>query len=149
MRTRQLVVFSAALALLLAGCSPVGAPASSAPTPTPVSEVVFKSPEDAINAYFDGLKQNDVQKILRACAVNEMSEKFDFAGYVDRLGGALQPSIAQAPTDYPLYIEANKLQLSSQILNRVKMFAYSLLSARSWMKAACSLKWMPRVSTTL
>jgi hypothetical protein len=134
MSIKQLAVFSMVLTLLVTGCSGAGTPASAAtaattPTSVPASDPVFKTPEEAITYYFEGLQQSDVQKILAACAINEMSEKYKFAGYVDRLGGVIQPSFAQAPTDYPLYVEANKLQLSAQILNRVKMFAYGLLSA--------------------
>ncbi len=129
MQLQRIVIFIMVLTLLMVGCSPAGAPASSAtaPTPTPVSEMVFKTPEDAITYYFDGLKQTDVKKILQACAIDEMSEKFDFAQYTDWLK-AFPPVNSQAPAEYPLYAEANKLQLSAQILNRVKMFMYGLLS---------------------
>jgi hypothetical protein len=43
----------------------------------------------------------------------------------------LEPSLSLSPTDYPLYVEANKLQLSSQVMNRVKLFTYSLLSSEA------------------
>jgi hypothetical protein len=119
------------LALIAAGCSGTGAPvaASTTPTPNQASDVVFKTPEEAITYYFEGMAQNDIHKILQACAINEMGEKFKFDLYIERLGGILQPTLSLSPTDDPFYAEINKTQLSSQILNRVKIFAYSLLSS--------------------
>jgi len=90
--------------------------------------VVFKTPEDAINYYFEGLAQADSNKILRACAINEMSEKFRFDLYTERLA-VFMPLQSLSPTNYPLFIETNKTQLSAQILSRVKIFSYSLLSS--------------------
>jgi hypothetical protein len=75
------------------------------------------------------MAQGDIHKILRACAVEEMSEKFNFDLYSEMLGGMLLPTLSLSPSDYPLYIETNKLQLSSQISNQVKIFTYSLLSS--------------------
>jgi PBP1b-binding outer membrane lipoprotein LpoB len=113
MQTKRILILMVCLALLTAGCS------GSAP--------VFKTPEDAITHYFQGLAQSDFNKISQACAINEMSEKFKFDLYTERLG-YLIPFQAQAPAEYPLYVEINKTQLSSQIFSRVRIFAYSLLS---------------------
>jgi hypothetical protein len=113
MQTKRILLLIVLVAVLTASCS------QSAP--------VFKTPEDAITHYFAGVAQSDVQKIKQACAIDEMSEKFKFDQYAERLRAFL-PTQSQAPAEYPLYVEANKLQLSSQIFNRVKMFAYSLLS---------------------
>jgi hypothetical protein len=105
--------------VLVTGCSGTAS--------SPISSVTFKTPEEAIAYYFEGIAQSDAQKILQACAINEMGEKFKFALYTERLR-ALLPTQSLSPTDYPLYVEANKMQLTSQILTRVKIFAYSLLS---------------------
>jgi hypothetical protein len=113
-------------------------PTSVAPTaiPTPVpptpaldqaSDVVFKTPEEAIDYYFEGLLQADVRKIMDACAINEMGEKFRFDLYTEWVGYLTINALA--PTDYPLYVELNKIQISEEILNRVKFFAYSLLTS--------------------
>ncbi|CAG0936392.1 hypothetical protein TFLX_05265 [Thermoflexales bacterium] len=113
MQTKRIVIFAVCLALLTAGCS------GAAP--------VFKTPEDAITHYFQGLTQGDFQKIAQACAIDEMSEKFKFDLYTERIG-YLIPIQSQSPSEYPLYIEINKTQLSSQIFTRVRIFAQSLLS---------------------
>jgi hypothetical protein len=109
---------------------PTATPSPVPPTPTPdqSSEVIFKTPEEAITYYFEGVVQTDVDKILQACAVNEMGENFRFDLYTERLK-ALTPYFSLSPTDYPLYVEINKAQRAAQILNRVKMFAFSLLSS--------------------
>lgn len=115
MQTKRILILVVLVALLTAGCS------GSASAP------VFKTPEDAIARYFEGLAQSDLQKIAQACAINEMSEKFEFDSYTARLRAFL-PFQSQAPAEYPLYVEINKAQLSAQIFNRVKLFAYRLLS---------------------
>jgi hypothetical protein len=138
-RVASLIVF---LALLTVGClaSGVVAPTPSATAPTPAeivstSTVVvppapagFKTPEEAITAYLEGVAQRDLQKILQACAIDEMSENFKFDLYTSRLGGVFLPTQFLAPADYPFYVETNKLQLSSQVTSRVRILAYSLLS---------------------
>ena len=131
--------------ILLAGCgnsSPAAEPTATytpeaatatptpippTPAPTPVSEAVFNTPEEAITHYFEGIAQADPGHILEACAIDEMGEQFQFDGYVERVGYVLTPQ-SPAPADYPLYAEINKMQLSAQMLNRVKLLAYSLLS---------------------
>jgi hypothetical protein len=136
MQTKHTVLILSLLALITVGCLGTGAVAST-PTvtvPTPVkaalpSEVVFTTPEEAITAYLQGVAQHDPEKILQACAINEMSEKFKFDVYAERLGNVFLPAQFLSPADDPFYVEANKLQLSSQILSRVKIFVYSLLSS--------------------
>jgi hypothetical protein len=118
MLKKRIAVFSMFLSLITIGC--LGLSASKA--------VVFKSPEEAITYYFEGLAQADANKILQACAINEMSEKFRFDLFVERMT-VLMPMQFLSPADSPLYIEINKMQLSAQILNRVKIFSYSLLSS--------------------
>jgi hypothetical protein len=109
---------------------PTNTPTSLPPTPTPdqVHEMVFKTPEEAIIHYFEGMAQADTDKIFQTCAINEMSEKFRFDLYTERVR-ALMPILSLSPTDYPLYVETNKIQRSAQIFNRVKIFAFSLLSS--------------------
>ena len=88
--------------------------------------VTFKTPEEAVTSYLEGVARGDVRKILQASAINEMGGNFKFAYYAERLG-VMNPTYL-APAEYPLYAEINKAQLSSQILNQVKSLAFSLLS---------------------
>jgi hypothetical protein len=112
--------------------TPVAPTATLTPVPpTPaldqVGDRVFKTPEEAIDYYFEGLLQADVRKIMDACAINEMGEKFRFDLYAEWVGYLTMTALA--PTDYPLYVELNKIQLSEDILSGVKFFAYSLLTS--------------------
>jgi hypothetical protein len=114
MQTKRVVIFIVFLALITAGCSGGG--------------TVFKTPEEAITSYLEGVAQGNMRKISQACAITEMSEKFKFDLYTEWLGGVFLPVQSLSPTDYPFYVETNKMQLSSQIVSRVKIFTYSLLS---------------------
>lgn len=107
--------------------APAGPSIPSLLTPDQISEIRFKTPEEAILHYFEGVAQADAAKIFQACAIDEMSEKFRFDLYTERFG-MYMPVMSLSPTDYPFYVEINKIQRSAQILNRVKIFAFSLLS---------------------
>jgi hypothetical protein len=124
-----MIVFLIGCVVPFLSVEPTATPIPPTDTPTPeVSDIVFKTPEEAILHYFEGVAQSDAEKILQACAVNEMSKNFKFDLYTERLK-VLMPVQFPAPADYPFYIEANKMQLTAQIFNSVKIFAFSLLSS--------------------
>lgn len=129
MPKKQISTLLLCLACMLAGCtgSQFHLIVPTTPTPAQSTDAHYGTPDEAITAYFAALAQGDPAKILHVCAVNEMSERFDFAGSIDRLQVFL-PNQSLAPTDDPFYVEINKMQLSAQILNQVKMLSYSLLS---------------------
>jgi hypothetical protein len=102
--------------------------AATSQAPGQAIDVTFKTPEETITYYLDGVAQNNISKILQACAINEMGGKFKFDLHVERLGGVMVPGQFLSPTDYTFYSEINKMTVSSQILNQVKFFAYGLLS---------------------
>ena len=133
-----------AIFLVLIACSSLSntpvTPAQPAVKDTPMTaapsqpadqanDVTFKTPEETITYYLDGVAQNNLSKILQACAINEMSGKFNFAYHVERLGGVMSPGQFLSPTDYAFYSDINKVTVSSQILSQVKFFAYGLLSS--------------------
>jgi hypothetical protein len=95
---------------------------------TPANDVTFSTPEEAITYYLGGVAENDISKILQACAINEMGEKFKFDLQAANIGGAILP-LQYAPSNYPLYSEMNKVQASSETLRNLKFFYYSLLSS--------------------
>jgi hypothetical protein len=90
-------------------------------------ETVFTTPEEAIAHYLEGVAQADIHKILQACAINETGERFRLDLFAERLG-AINPLIELSPSDYPFYVELNKLGQSSRILGQVRALVYSLLS---------------------
>jgi len=123
MQTKRVLFLIVCVAVLVAGSLLAGKHVT-AQDPA----VSFKTPEDAIKFYMQGVAQGDASTILQACAIDEMSEKVDFAAYIDRLGGVFSPITFQAPAQYPLYAESNRAQFTSQTLLQVRLFAYSLLS---------------------
>ena len=142
--TIQASLFLAAAVFVLSACNivtnlplapaqptAIGTPiiAATSQAPTPIVEVTFKTPEDAIKYYLDGVAQNDISKILQACAINEMGEKFKFDLRVERLGGVMMLGQSLSPTNSSFYSEINRISVSSQILNQVKLFTYGLLSS--------------------
>jgi hypothetical protein len=96
-------------------------------TPDQTAGEIFKTPEDTITSYLEGVAENNLQKILQSLAVNEMSENFHFDLYTERVGIFI-PSLSLAPSEYPLYVEANKMKLSGELMGQMKFFVYSLLS---------------------
>ncbi|NIO21383.1 MAG: hypothetical protein GTN76_11760, partial [Candidatus Aenigmarchaeota archaeon] len=91
-------------------------------------EIAFKSPDDAIVHYFDGMVKNDIRTILEACAINEVGENFKYDLFSERRG-AMTFVATLSPTNYPFYTEINRASLSSRILSEVRMFCFSLLSS--------------------
>src|ERR1044072_496064 len=115
MQTRRVLILF--LALFAAGCSRAGdnGAVSTAQLTDQAAGAAFKTPEEAITSYLDGVARNDVRKILQSSAVNETGEKFKFDLYAEGLG-VINPTFL-SPADYAFYSEINKAQLSSQLLN--------------------------------
>ena len=127
-KTRAFTLF-VFLALFVSGCTGLELAITDATLSVPDQPVgaTFATPEEAINAYLDGVAQNDVGKILGASAINEMSQGFRFDRSVERLQ-AMDLAFSPSPSDYPFYAEINKMQAAADILNGVKWLAYGLLS---------------------
>jgi hypothetical protein len=128
MQKIQTLILIAFLALFTTNCSKTDTGRTTLPTQAPdqTVDLVFKTPDEAITAYLDGVARNDIRKILGACAINEISKNFKFDLYAERLGGMNLQYLS--PSDYQFYSEMNKMQLSAQILGQVKNLSYSLLS---------------------
>ena len=116
------------LAFLAAGLFGIG-PIATAQEQT--SDVSFKTPEEAIAFFMQAVAQGDVPRIMQASAINEMSEKFRFDLYTDRVRILMIQS--PAPSDYPFYAEINRAQFSWQMLSQVKNLVYGLLSTEKGM----------------
>lgn len=86
---------------------------------------VFTTPDDAIAAYLDGIRTRDFGEILSATAFDRLYAHFDFAAYVDSLGG-LTPRVP-APAGDPLLLEIDKTIFAAGIAHEVKMLSYFLL----------------------
>lgn len=113
---RVLVVFMPVLALFFV--SPA----------IPQEGPIFSTPENAVAAYLDGVAQRDFGRVLAATALERLYLDFDFAAYVESLGG-VTPSVP-APASDPLLVEINKAAFAAGIAQQVKMLTYFLL--RRW-----------------
>lgn len=87
----------------------------------------FSTPEEAIVEYLAGVADQDVQRILGATAIDEVSEGYQIAGAIDRLHGFL-PVTMPAPAEYPFYADINRAFNTNRILRQALMLSYSLLS---------------------
>lgn len=130
-------------AILLSGCTGITitvnratplAIASEVVEPTAVpgsrSAPIYSTPEAAITAYLDGIKQQNVSAIFTASAIDEPAEQFDFQAYADRLQ-AMPLVTSPAPAEYPFYAEMNRVRRQNEVLSQVRNLAYSLLSTET------------------
>lgn len=124
MQTKRISIVILLLLCIALSCSQMATPIATADQ---ITSVVFKTPEDTITSYFEAIAENNSQKILQSLAINEMSENFHFDLYTERVGIFI-PTLSLAPSEYPLYVEANKMKLSGELMDQMKFFAYSLLS---------------------
>jgi hypothetical protein len=104
-----------------------------------IRNALFKTPEETITLYMQGVAQRNISKIMQACAIDEMSKKFRFDLSIARIQ-ALNPFQSEAPSEYPFYAEMNKAQLSAQMLSQVRIFTYSLLSSEDMTKGTIIMK---------
>jgi hypothetical protein len=86
------------------------------PTPQPgqASPVAFKTPEDAITYYLQAVAQGDFNKILQACAIDEIAQKFDFQASADRLK-SFTPFQSMAPATGPMFTQINAVNRANLI----------------------------------
>jgi len=98
--------------------------------PDASSVPIYSTPEAAITAYLDGIKQQNVSAIFIASAVNEPAQQFDFQAYADRLQ-AMPLLTSPAPAEYPFYVKMNRVRRQNEVLSQVRNLAYSLLSTET------------------
>ncbi len=128
MQKKRVLTFLTCLSVVVAGLA--HAVAIQAMPSNQTSVQVFKTPEDAIATFFEGIRRGDVEKIFSACAIDEISENYKFDLTIDRLQ-AFVPFQLYGPTNYPLYVELNRSAVASRISSQVKLFAFSLLSSEA------------------
>lgn len=90
-------------------------------------ESAYATPESTISEYLAGVASQDIERILSAAAIDETSEGFDFASTVDRMG-AFIPFAMLAPSEFPFYVDINRVKQRDNILRQVQVLAYALLS---------------------
>ena len=104
--------------------STAGGAASAAP-----SSAVRSTPEDAVRQYLAGIAANDADKVLQACAIDEVAAHFQFDLQAERLQ-AIVPSSFLLPSGYQFYAGLNRYGQAYQIFYELRGLAYSLLSSQ-------------------
>ena len=79
----------------------------------------FESPEDALGAYIQGLKDNDIDAMIAVFAVETYAENYSLIKMVDRMR-AYQPTIGYIPnvSDYSIRLNVEKRR--SEIINAIR-----------------------------
>lgn len=85
------------------------------------------SPEGTVRIFLDGLRDRDLETLMRVSAANAMAEQVDFPAYVERLQAWI-PFQAPAPATDPLLIDLNRAQVLTQQLGQTRMLIYGLLT---------------------
>lgn len=98
-----------------------------APAASSAQEADLVTPESAVAAYVAGIAAGDADAILAASAIDEMAAGFDFQAFSERIG-ALALATSLAPSEYPLFRDANRHQQAMWILGQVRALVYGLLS---------------------
>jgi hypothetical protein len=92
--------------------------------PLEFPEKEFATPEAAIQHFAESIAKNDVVAALQAFAINQQAAAFDFTAMSERLG-VIQPIQTLSPTEYPMYVDLNRLALISRYGGQLKFFVYS------------------------
>lgn len=93
---------------------------------SPLFAQFFPVPEDAVEAYIVGIKNQDFDAVLNATAVEHMSKRFDFSYSVDRIQSlSLRTS---APSTSDLFVAVNKAEFVNGVATSVRLLAYELLT---------------------
>ena len=91
-----------------------------------IKEDQFVNPDMAVVEFVNGLKISSLEKIFSTCAINKISELYDFRKFCLRLD-AFSPQTWRAPSINPMYIGLNKIDAMNNIARQLKILTYSLL----------------------
>ena len=117
-------VFAACSGATASAPGGAGAPAGSTAAPG----AVRATPEDAVRQYMAGVAANDINRVLDACAIDEVAAHFQFDLQAVRLQ-AIVPTTFLLPSGYQFYAGLNKYGQAYQIFVELRGLSYSLLSS--------------------
>jgi hypothetical protein len=89
-----------------------------------VAEKDFATPGAALSHFVESVKANDLTAALQSFAVNDYAAQYDFKAYSMRMG-VIYPMIQNAPSDYAMFEQLNRLELLSQHGGAIRNFIYS------------------------
>jgi len=85
----------------------------------------FSTPEAAIQYFIERVKAGDYEGAMAACAVDEITEGYDYEAQVERLQ-AMMLSMPYLPAEYELYSAYNASSFETQILRQLACMAMSV-----------------------
>ena len=84
------------------------------------------TPEDAVRYYITAVAENDLDKAMSVTAIDQMASAYDFTQNAHQTN-SIYPRNMQAPSDYDLYKQINKMTISGELSSQIKGFIYSFL----------------------
>lgn len=87
----------------------------------------FSTPEKTIEHFIKGIKDNNLEHALEACAIQEVSENYDFVALTNHIK-MLNPVWQNAPNEYQMYRDINKFRVGAQIAGQIALFSYSFFT---------------------
>ena len=90
----------------------------------------FASPEDALGAYIQGMKDNDIDAMIAAFAVETYAENYSLIKMVERLG-SFQPSIGYIPNISAYSIRLNIENRRSDITRAIRNHYLALQGSKT------------------
>ncbi len=96
----------------------------------PISAAVYEGPgaataEDAVRLYFQGVREENLSKMLSAFAVETYAANYSLEAYLERMGAYLPSMTTQLPQTNPLFDAINVETRKAEIVGRI---SYQLLA---------------------
>ena len=85
----------------------------------------FSTPEDAIKYFVEHMTAGDWDGALKACAINEIAENYDYEFMMERLN-ALDPKLMCLPVEYKEFVEYNRASVRAMLLKQMAWLTFSV-----------------------
>jgi hypothetical protein len=92
-----------------------------------LSALYFCTPEEAVEYFVKAVAENNLDKALQACAIDNYCEAYDFKEFAEYSGRILLFNI-NAPSEYELYLKINKYDRLANMSKDIMFFVMSFNS---------------------
>lgn len=86
----------------------------------------FKTPKAALTSFYDGLRENDLEKMMAASYL-DYADHYDYLTLAKSMGILSAHAPYGAPKEYDIYREMTKISLEGQFVLELRNLFYSLL----------------------
>lgn len=94
-------------------------------TSSSVQSMAFSAPEDAITYFIDCVKKEDLSGALKACAIDEIANGFNYFALSKRVNALVPLKNAYMPSKYSMYVEFNRNKAIHDITSKAVAFTVS------------------------